>query len=136
MAKSDLLAHSVAMCALKSYSSRNADRSAISDGKNYDCIELNVRGSVGKKKVSFSFAGRLSVGEANPTGSTSKPASDKLLAAAMAYMPKTKIKQMIADVEASRLKSPNDDDIKKARAIIDRLSTKKPRAGAVSFVEG
>lgn len=132
----NLMAQSVALMALKSYSNRYADRSCLRDGENYPKIDLKVKGSVNGQAVQFAIAGQLSVSEAHPTGSTVKPQTDRLLAALFSFVPKTKIKAIEQAAASNKLPTPGDDDLKRARAIIKSLSKTGPRAGSVFFVEG
>lgn len=135
MSKSELIATAIAMHALKAHAGRECDRSILKDGKSYDGVQLSVRGNVGKQPVRFSFGGKLTVGKPNPTGSTKRPTTDALLASVLSYLPKTKLKQLAIDVEAGKLPEPAEAHLEVGKAIIQRLSTKKPRAGIVSFIE-
>ena len=134
MAKSDLIAQSIAHLALKAHCARHADRSIVDSGKTYDKVKLKVTGTVGRKPVEIDLAGKLKIGDDNPVGSTRKPAADKLLAEVLARLPKTRLKQLAADVESGITLDPPPETLAIARAMIDRLSTKAPRAGSVSFI--
>ena len=133
--KSSLLEQSIAVLALRSHLNRHADRSLIESGKTYDKIELKVSGKVSGKPVNFDCVGQLKVGEDNPTGATKKPASDKLLACLLDRLPKTRVKALIEEIEKGKeLNAPSVESLAIAKTIVDRLSTKGPRAGSVSFV--
>lgn len=133
--KSELIAQSIAVLALRSHLNRHADRKLVESGKTYDGVSLKVVGTVAKKPVKFELEGSLKVGDDNPTGSTKKPAADVLAARLLDLLPKTRLKKLQAEIESGKaLPEPSLDSLALSRAIIDRLSTKGPRAGSVSFV--
>jgi hypothetical protein len=133
-AKNDLTANAVALLATKAFASKNADRKCVDDGENYPDVKLKLSGTVNKKPVSFAIAGRVSVG--NPTGSTLRPSAEKVLALALDYMPKTKAALLNTDATAGTIPEPDAESLKRAKAIIQALSTTSARAGSVSFIEG
>lgn len=123
------LARSAAIQAAASWGGRNATREAFQDGASYEC-DLVLTGAVAKKKVSIPIVGKLTVGHANPTGSTKGPDMKRLLAAALESMSPAKREAFLADQP-----EPSEAVQAQVAALVARKSSKGPRAGAISFVE-
>jgi hypothetical protein len=51
-------------------------------------------------------------------------------------MPKTKAALLNTDATAGTIPEPDAESLKRAKAIIQALSTTSARAGSVSFIEG
>lgn len=135
MPKPDPLSRAIACYCLKSHFGRSADRSLLDSGRTYPSIDLKVTGKVGTDKISEAVCGELRVAEDNPSGSTSRPAMDLLVAELLGRLPKTRLAKFVKDCESKKdLPSPPSEHVQIARAVIKQLSTTSQRRGAVSFV--
>lgn len=123
------LARAVAVQAAASFGGRNATREAFEDGASYEC-DLELSGQVAKKKVSIPIVGKLTVGHANPTGSTKGPDMKRLLAAALESMSAAKREAFLAAQP-----EPSEASQAQVASLVARMSTKGPRAGSISFIE-
>lgn len=135
MAKSNPLARAIACYALKAHFGRKADRSLLDSDRTYEAINLKVSGKIGQDSISETVIGRLDVGDDNPSGSTSKPKTELLVADLLGRMPKTRLAKFITDVESKKeLPSPPVEHVQTAKHVIEQLSTTSMRRGSVSFV--
>lgn len=131
MKKTDDQKRFAALKCLESYSKGNLPDDPFPDGSSFH-VDLKVTGTVDGHKIREVVFGQLSVGTENPTGSTKRPDSSTLIAAAIDLIPKTKLKKLLA---LKKVPTPSSEAREAANALVVRHSTKGPKRGAKRFIE-
>ena len=132
MGKAKELALAVALNAVAAFTKREASRDVLTEGNSYDC-DLRITGTSCGEKVSIPIRGDLAVGTTNPTGTTSGPPMNALLASAIEQMPKTRLERWLEKVKRDPDVLP--ESVQLAKSLVGRLSKKSSRAGGVKFCE-
>jgi len=129
-----LIANNLACHALEKFAARKSNRDTVIEGQEYP-IKLKVSGTAGKgnSKVSFELNGKLTVGFSNPTGTTSKPKMDFLVAHLLALLPKTRRDKFLQALDS--LGDATAENLVMAKGVIDRLSKQTARSGSIRFIE-
>lgn len=100
------------------------------EGKSFP-VELVIRGMIAGRDVKIPVGGTLAIGITSPEGTTKKPDLVELLAQAIDLIPKSKRETFLA--QKKLVDNATNDAKLGAATLIERLSVKAPRAGAVSF---
>ena len=105
---SKIEANAIALVALESYCGREADKTALAEGSAFEGIRLDVTGKVGRRKVQFELAGRLTVGHGSPTGSTKSPSAKSLLAYCLSSFDMKQLAAITKHAENGSLPEPSE----------------------------
>lgn len=127
------LAKSVGLKAIESFAKRECRGVSLDEGSRH-LIDLTISGTVNGQEFSETVVGDLVVGMGSPTGSTKAPNARHLLCAAFEIMPKTRRERLIeALTKDGSVPKPDAETEAIVKSLFQSLSTKAPKAGAVSF---
>lgn len=123
--------HSIAAHALAAFAKRESDRSTLKEGDTHE-VKLTAKGTVDGRPVKLVIDGRLAIDEDNPTGSSSQPDKEAMLAVAFERMPKTRLTKLLAEFEKG-VPEYSDETKRLVKTTVKQLVTKTLKRGAVSF---